>query len=64
MKNFFLKLTFAASMLAMFVLTACEPQNNKSFGLSVKEVGQSMSRYWFRAEMLSAWRISSTLSSS
>lgn len=39
MKNFFLKLTFAASMLAMFVLTACEPQNNKSFGLSVKEVG-------------------------
>ena len=39
MKNFFLKLTFVASMFAMFALTSCELQNNKSFGLSVKEVG-------------------------
>ena len=39
MKNFFLKLTFVASMFAMLVMTACNPQNNKSFDLSVKEVG-------------------------
>ena len=39
MKNFFLKLTFVASMFAMMVVTGCELQNNKSFALSVKEVG-------------------------
>lgn len=39
MKNFFLKLTFVASMFAMFALTSCELENNKSFDLSVKEVG-------------------------
>lgn len=39
MKNFFLKLTFVASVFAMMVVTGCELQNNKSFALSVKEVG-------------------------
>ena len=39
MKNFFLKLTFVASLVAMLTLTACDGNKNKGFNLSVKNVG-------------------------
>ena len=41
MKNFFLKLTFVASFMAMIVATGCEQLglNGGGFSVSVKEVG-------------------------
>ena len=41
MKNFFLKLTFVASILAMFAVTGCDKfgKNGGDFSVSIKEVG-------------------------